>query len=226
MLDPADPPHSLAVAQPEGTFPTIPRRRKAAVTRSRSNYTPTNGVFAVELQPEDAGEAIGAVWREVDALRREEVPAEELERARNILEARLLRNMETVEGQANLLARWEAYGGWRLLGRYVDAIAAAAPADLARVAREYLAPDGRPYCSMLRPRRPLVEPKELEARFSDHGRAAGEYRERDAGRIGVSEDDARWRARRRTRRRRRRQAPSPRYPRLRFLSAAPAEASG
>lgn len=137
---------------------------------SASNYTPTEiGVFTVsaELRPEVAGEAIGAVWREVDALRREEVSAEELERARNILEARLLRNMETVEGQANLLARWEAYGGWRLLGGYVDAIAAATPADLARVAREYLALD-RSTVLFYRPASsaPLGwGPAELEARL-------------------------------------------------------------
>lgn len=202
VLDPDTPLLDLlAVVLGQGRASRLYRGvREAGLVHSigASNYTPTEiGVFAVsaELQPEDAGEAIGAVWREVDALRREEVPAEELERARNILEARLLRNMETVEGQANLLARWEAYGGWRLLGRYVDAIAAAAPADLARVAREYLAPD-RSTVLFYRPTTsPALgwSPAELEARLiGSAARAAGEGA---AGAMPgasqrVSEDDA------------------------------------
>ncbi|HEX6938976.1 MAG TPA: pitrilysin family protein [Longimicrobiales bacterium] len=111
---------------------------------SASNYTPTEiGVFSVsaELEPADTADAVAAVWREIEAVRREGVAAEELERARNILEARLLRNLETVEGQANLLARWEAYGGWRLLERYARAIGEATRDDVVRVARDYLALD-------------------------------------------------------------------------------------
>ncbi len=137
----------LAVVLGQGRASRLYRGvREAGLVHSigASNYTPTEiGVFTVsaELEPDAAGDAVAAVWREVDALRGEAVPAEELERARSILEARLLRNMETVDGQANLLARWEAYGGWRLLGRYVAAIAGATSDDLLRVAREHLALD-------------------------------------------------------------------------------------
>lgn len=106
-----------------------------------SNYTPTElGVFSIaaELRPEDARGAIRATWSEIEALRRTGPGAAEVERARNLLEARMLRNLETVEGQAMLLARWQALGDWRLAGRYLDAILAATAEDLVRVAGEYL----------------------------------------------------------------------------------------
>ena len=111
---------------------------------SASNYTPTElGVFNVsaDLRPEDTGGAVGAIWGEVEALRRDGIAEEELERAKNLLEARLLRNLETVEGQANLLARWQAYGDWRLLNRYARAIRETPADEVARVARDYLALD-------------------------------------------------------------------------------------
>lgn len=137
----------LAVVLGQGRASRLYRGvREAGLVHSigASNYTPTEiGVFSVsaELDPEATAEAVVAVWAQIEALRRERVSAEELERARTILEARLLRNLETVEGQANLLARWEAYGGWRLLGNYARAIAEATPNDLTRVARDHLSLD-------------------------------------------------------------------------------------
>jgi len=120
------------------------RERGVVTSISAYNYTPTEiGVFGVsaELVPEDTAEALRAIWREVAALRAEPIGEGELERARNVLEARFLRRMETVEGQANLLAEWQALGDWRLVGRYLDQLFAATPEDLRRVAEEYLALD-------------------------------------------------------------------------------------
>lgn len=108
------------------------------------NYTPTEiGVFGISatLAPEDTRAALEAAWREVDALRRDGVFPSELERARNMLEAGVLRRLETVEGQASLLAQWQALGDWRLAGEYLERVMAADAEDLVRVAREYLALD-------------------------------------------------------------------------------------
>jgi zinc protease len=106
------------------------------------NYTPTEiGVFGVsaELVPADSRAALEATARVLAAAQRQPVAEAELERARNILEARLLRRLETAEGQANLLAEWQALGGWRLAEEYLDRIFALTPSDLHRVANEYLA---------------------------------------------------------------------------------------
>ncbi|HEX7119240.1 MAG TPA: pitrilysin family protein [Longimicrobiales bacterium] len=147
-LDPDTPALDLlAVVLGQGRASRLYRgvREAGRVTSiAASNYTPTEvGVFSVsaELRAEDTADAVAAVWREIEAVRRDGVSAGELERARRILEARLLRSLETVEGQANLLARWEAYGGWRLLGRYAQAIGEATREELGRVARDYLTLD-------------------------------------------------------------------------------------
>lgn len=103
------------------------------------NYTPTEiGVFGIsaELAPEDSRAALEAT---VEVLALDEPFTEaELERAQNILEARFIRRLETVEGQANLLADWQALGDWRLAGEYLEAIFGVTTDDLARVAAHYL----------------------------------------------------------------------------------------
>src|SRR5690606_40868470 len=66
--------------------------------------------------------------------------AAEVERARNIMEARLLRRTETAEGQANLIADWQAAGDWRLADAYMANVLAVTAEDLQRVARKYLDP--------------------------------------------------------------------------------------
>jgi zinc protease len=108
------------------------------------NYTPTElGVFRVsaELAPADTRGALEAIWREVEAVRREGIAPAELERAKSLLEAGLLARLETVQGQANLLAEWQALGHWRLAEQYMDRLLSATPGDVQRVAREYLALD-------------------------------------------------------------------------------------
>jgi zinc protease len=110
------------------------------------NYTPTEvGVFGIsaELPPRDSAAAIQATATVLVALGDHaggsaHGTAAELDRARNILEARFLRRLETAEGQANLLAQWQALGDWRLAGDYLDRIFAVTTDDLRRVAREYL----------------------------------------------------------------------------------------
>ncbi len=107
------------------------------------NYTPLDiGVFGVsaELEPARGDEALAAIARVVhDSASRPVEPAE-LDRAKNVLEARLLRRLETAEGQASLLAEWQAMGDWRLASRYMDQVAAATPDTLRTVAERYLSP--------------------------------------------------------------------------------------
>lgn len=117
------------------------RDRGLVSSISAHNYTPTDlGVFGIsaELQPEQTLAALHAIHRTVAELAREGPTGTELERARNILEARLLRQAESVEGQAVQLAEWEAVGDWRLADVYLDRIRAATVDELRRVAGEYL----------------------------------------------------------------------------------------
>ncbi|MEP7347713.1 MAG: pitrilysin family protein, partial [Gemmatimonadaceae bacterium] len=97
------------------------RERELASSVSAYNYTPTElGVFVLHAEgaPERSREAAHAIWNELLRLREDLIPAEELERARRVHESRWLRRQETMDGQASMLAEWEALGGWELAEEY------------------------------------------------------------------------------------------------------------
>jgi zinc protease len=119
------------------------RERKLAATVGAFNYTPTElGVFGVKSEgaPDTAAQAARALWAQVAALREHGVADVEIERAQRIIESRVIRRLEDMEGQATYLAEWEALGGWTLGDDYFDRLMAVTPDDVARVARHYLDP--------------------------------------------------------------------------------------
>ena len=101
------------------------RERELATTVVATNYTPREtGVFLIRAEGDAAraAECAAAVWANVKALR-ERLPSEfEMERVKRLFEARWLRRLETMEGQADFLAEWEAMGGWEQSSEYFDAI--------------------------------------------------------------------------------------------------------
>lgn len=107
------------------------------------NYTPRDiGVFGISLEcePNRTREAVAAAITELEAVGTEGVTERELDRVRTLLESRLLRRLETAQGQANLLADWEALGDWRLAGDFLEQVRGLKPVDLERVAQRYLDP--------------------------------------------------------------------------------------
>lgn len=108
------------------------------------NYTPTElGVFGISAEA-DPADARGCIMRTCEVI--EELPSGalsegDLQRAQNIVEARLLRGLETMEGQASFLAEWEGLGDWRLGLAYLQRVTSAARADIERVTKQYLAVD-------------------------------------------------------------------------------------
>ncbi|HEY0672801.1 MAG TPA: pitrilysin family protein [Longimicrobiales bacterium] len=107
---------------------------------SAHNYTPTEvGVFGVsaEVQPADTRAALRAIFDTVSTAHRG-IAAEEVARAQSIVEARMLRSLETMEGQANFLAEWQSAGDWRFGFDYLDRLLSLRPAQIEQVARKYL----------------------------------------------------------------------------------------
>ena len=120
------------------------RERKLVSSITAYNYTPTEvGVFVVqsEGQPETLAAAARAAWRQILSIRKHGLNPEEVERAQRIVESRVIRRLEDMEGQANHLAGWEALGGWRLGNEFYDRIMACTADDLVDVARRYLDPE-------------------------------------------------------------------------------------
>jgi zinc protease len=71
------------------------------------------------------------------------VPAEELERARNQIEASFVWQQDSVFSRASVLGRYEMMGSWRLLDDFLPKLRAVTAADVQRVARQYFAVERR-----------------------------------------------------------------------------------
>ncbi len=120
------------------------RERRYASSVLAYNYTPTElGVFGAESEgpPERAWDAAKAIWSEIQAMREGGPTEAELERTRRMTDARWSRRLETMDGQANLLAEWEALGDWRLAGDYYDRAMSVTATQVREAAARYLAPE-------------------------------------------------------------------------------------
>jgi zinc protease len=120
------------------------RERQLASSVGAYHYTPTDiGVFVMnaETPEETPREAAGAMWKELARLRDEGVNADEIARAQRLFESRWLRRLETMEGQANHLAEWEALGDWTLGDRYFERMTTLGADEVTDAARRWLDPD-------------------------------------------------------------------------------------
>jgi zinc protease len=120
------------------------RERQLAASVSAYNYTPTDlGVFVLhaDMPAASAVSAARAMWDQVRRLREDGVTEQEIARAQRVFESRWLRHLESMEGQANHLAEWEALGDWQLGDRYFERIMSATAPDVDRVVQRYLTPE-------------------------------------------------------------------------------------
>ena len=109
---------------------------------SYSSIDPSLFWFYATPLPERTPEAIEqALLDEVERLKQEPVPAEELERARNQIEASFVWQQDSVFSRSSVLGRFEILGSWRLLEDYLPRLRAVTPADVQRVARTYFLVD-------------------------------------------------------------------------------------
>jgi zinc protease len=96
-----------------------------------------------------------ALLAEIERLKQEVVPEEELARARNQIEASFVWQQDSVFSRASALGRFEILGSWRLFDDYLPRLRAVTAADLQRVARTYFALD-RKNVSILLPLEPAA----------------------------------------------------------------------
>lgn len=116
------------------------RERRLAATISAWNYTPGDlGVFVVQWSGDvSQRHAVAATtWAEL-ARCGDGVTGGELERARRQHEARTLRRMESMDGQANWLVDWESLGGWERGREYEAALRDTSAGQVAEAMRRHL----------------------------------------------------------------------------------------
>src|SRR5919204_2059375 len=105
------------------------------------------GLFEISLKlnpgvDPDRGE--GALRAELNRICDEQMKADELERAKNLVRAQLLRALATTNGRAHTIGQMEVMlGTWRAMLDLPDRYAAVTAADIQRVARRTFAPHRR-----------------------------------------------------------------------------------
>ena len=133
--------HVLAAGRSSRLYRAL-REKQLVSSVSAYNYSPTElGVFVIhaETPPEKIVDAARVAWDQMRALREEPIDAIEMERTRRIFDARWLRRFESMEGQANYLAEWEALGDWKLGDEYYSRFMSVTPEEIHETVRRYLA---------------------------------------------------------------------------------------
>ncbi len=110
-------------------------------------------ISAVPLAPQTTQEVEAAIYEEIDKLKTEPVSKEELEKVLNNLDADLVRSLRSNSGLASQLTYFHTIAGdWRYILQARDRIAAVTPADIQRVARQYLVQSNRTVANLVKPR--------------------------------------------------------------------------
>jgi zinc protease len=97
--------------------------------------------YAMPLPGKSAEALEQALLAEIELLKTQPCPEEELERAKNQIEAAFVWQQDSVHSRATSLARFELAGSWQLQADFVPRVRAVTVADLQRVARAYFPTD-------------------------------------------------------------------------------------
>jgi len=97
--------------------------------------------YATVLPEKTVEEAERALLAEVERLQKEPIAEEELQRAKNQIEAAFVFRQDSTYERAATLGRNELVGGWRLRDDYLPKIRAVTAAELQDAARRYFVPE-------------------------------------------------------------------------------------
>jgi predicted Zn-dependent peptidase len=104
-----------------------------------------------------------ALYDELDRLKNEPVPAEELQKVKNQAKANAYRRLSSPFSIAIQLLLYDGLGDWRYINTYADAVEAVTAADLQRAARQYFTKENRTVGVFLRKEGAAPEDPEVAA---------------------------------------------------------------
>ena len=166
------------------------REKKGLVnTVDAWTYSPGNpGLFGMSaiVEPDKFNESRAAMLAEVERMKTNLVTAEELGKAVKQFTAATLASHKTMQGQAqDLGSSWMAAGDLNFSARYLEAVKRATPADLQRVARQYLTTENRTLYALL-PTGAAPKTAETNDQFAD--KAVQKFEFENGLRLLVKED--------------------------------------
>ncbi len=100
-------------------------------------------VYAGVMPGKTTEEVEKALYAEIDKLKTTPVADEELQKAKNQIEAGFIMGQDSVFFQAMLLGQYETVANWKMLEKYLDGIRAVTKEDIQRVVKEYFSEDNR-----------------------------------------------------------------------------------
>jgi zinc protease len=103
-------------------------------------------LFMLSVQPlpdKDMAQIEKALNQEIERLKEEPVGEQELQKAKNQIEAAFVYAQDSLFYQAMLLAEYEISDSWKAIDDYIPSIRKVSPEDIMRVAKSYLSPDNR-----------------------------------------------------------------------------------
>ena len=108
-------------------------------------------IFAEPMTPHTSHELEEAIYQELERLKREPVDSKELEKAKNILKADLVRGMATNAGLAGMLSYYETVAGnWRYINTFLDLLEKVSPEDVMATAQKYLTRHNRTVATLVK----------------------------------------------------------------------------
>ena len=103
-------------------------------------------LFTLSVQPlpdKDMAEIEKALDQEIERIKKEPVEEQELQKAKNQIEAAFVYGQDSLFDQAMLLAQYEITQSWKAIDDYIPSIRKVTPDDIMRIAKNYLTTDNR-----------------------------------------------------------------------------------
>jgi predicted Zn-dependent peptidase len=136
---------------------------QASASNSQQKY---GGAFQLEATVKDGKEPAAvesAVYEEIEKLKKEQAPTDELQKVKNQEKANAYRRLANPTFIMFQLLGYDAAGDWRLINSYADKVDAVTAADVQRVAQQYLVKENRTVGIFLRKEGAPPADAELEA---------------------------------------------------------------
>ncbi len=121
-------------------------RKIAASASADQQSRKYNGWFTLSAETQgdsSPADLEASLWSEVERLKNEPVPAEELQKVKNQVVARSYRNLQNPFYLLLQLLFYDGWGDWSYLNHWSDATLAVTPDDIRRVAGKYLTVENR-----------------------------------------------------------------------------------
>jgi predicted Zn-dependent peptidase len=141
-------------------------RQVANQTSASVDLKKYEGVFQVECTVKDGkdpAEVEQAIYDEVEKLKAEPLPADELQKVKNQAKANAFRRLSSPFYIALQLMVYDGFGDWRYINTYAEEVDRVIPADIQRVAREYFTRENRAVGIFLRKEGGAPDDPELAA---------------------------------------------------------------